>query len=316
MSGSVAPITVSVVVVSWNAREYLAQCLASLSVRACRYPLEVIVVDNASTDGSAELVRKKFPHVHLICNPSNLGFAKATNIGVQRSSGNYICMINSDVKVLEDCVTRLVDYMEAEPEVGLAGPRMLDPDGKVARSCHGFPTLWNLFCVAIGLDQMLPKVRLVGGYLLRYWAFDTTQCVEVLGGWFWIVRREAVQTVGLLDEEFFFYGEDLDWCKRFQLQGLKVVYLATASSIHYGGGSSKNAPIQYAIQQQRAMFQYLRKHHSPPAQAACYGIFIIHQITRLIGHGVLLMLRPGNDQHLYKVQTSWSSLLWFLRGAT
>jgi hypothetical protein len=278
--------------------------------------MEVIVVDNASTDGSPELVESSFPHVRLVRNASNLGFAKANNIGIRQSLGKYICLINSDVTVLEDCITRLVDYMEAEPKVGLAGPSMLGPDGKVARSCQGFPTVWNLFCAAIGLDWMLPKVRLFGGYLLRYWPHDTTQCVDILGGWFWIVRRQALETVGLLDEDFFFYGEDMDWCKRFHSQGWKVIYLSSAASIHYGGASSQRALLNYAIQQQRANLQYLRKHHSRAAEAACVCICILHQFTRLIGHGLLLLFRPGSDQRSYKVRRSWSCLRWFLRGAT
>jgi hypothetical protein len=205
--------------------------------------------------------------------------------------------------------------MEDHPGVGLAGPRMLGPDGKVGRSCRGFPTVWNQLCVALGVDAMLPKVRLFGAYTRRFWQHDTTETVDILGGWFWIVRRQALATVGLLDEDFFFYAEDMDWCKRFHLRGLKVVYVSGAASIHYGGGSSRNAPLEYAIQQLRANRHYLSKHHSRLEQAACFCVCIMHQATRLLGHGFLLLFRPGNRRHSYMVRRSWSSLVWLLRGA-
>lgn len=305
---------VSVVIVSWNAHDYLLQCLESLSAKACCYPMEIIVVDNASSDGSADAVERRYPHARLIRNSSNLGFAKANNIGLRLSSGKYICLVNSDVKVLDGCITELVDYMEKHPRTGLAGPRMLDSEGKVGRSCRGFPTVWNLFCVALGVDVLLPKLRLFGGYTLRYWPHNTTRPVDILGGWFWIVRRQALGAVGPLDENFFFYAEDMDWCKRFHQEGLDVVYVSSAASIHYGGGSSRNAPIKYAIQQLRANLQYLKKHHSRVAQAACFCICIVHQATRLIGHGLLLLFRPRSDESTYKVQRSWYSLLWLIKG--
>ena len=314
MADSSAPLTVSVIIVSWNAREFLMQCLDSLSGNVWRYPMEIIVVDNASSDGSADAVEKRFQNVRVIRNSTNLGFAKANNIGIRQSSGKYLCLVNSDVKVLEGCISKLVDYMEAHPKVGLAGPRMLDSNGQVGRSCRGFPTVWNLFCVALGLDSLLPKVRLFGAYSLRFWSQDTTESVDILGGWFWVVRRQALKTVGLLDENFFFYAEDMDWCKRFHREGLDVVYLATAASIHYGGGSSKNAPIKYAVQQLRANQQYLRKHHSRLEQAACFCICLMHQTARLVGHGMLLFFRPSNGERSYKIQRSWSSLLWLLKG--
>ena len=305
---------VSVIIVSWNARSFLLQCLDSIFAQAFRCPMEVIVVDNASAAGSPEVVARQYPQVRLILNSSNLGFAKANNIGIQASSGKYICLINSDVKVLDGCITTLADYMEAHPAVGMAGPRMLDPDGTVGRSCRGFPTVWNMFCVALGLDSAFPHCRWFGGYSLRFWAQDTTETVDILGGWFWIIRRQALVAVGLLDEDFFFYAEDMDWCKRFHLQGLGVVFVSTAASVHYGGGSSRNAPINYAVQQQRANFQYVRKHNCKLEQIAYVCIAILHQTTRLLGHGLLLLLRPGNDQRSYKVQRSWGSLLWLLRG--
>jgi len=306
---------VSVVMVSWNAKHYLSECLESLSREACKYSMEVIVVDNGSTDGSPQFVTKNFPNVRLIQQTSNLGFAKANNIGIQQSAGTYICMVNSDVKVLDGCITKLVDFMQAQPDVGISGPAMLGPSGKLGRSCRGFPTVWNMFCHAIGLDSIFPRVGLFGGYALRYWSQDTIRRVDILGGWFWIIRRKALEEVGLLDEAFFFYAEDMDWCKRFRLKDWGVAFFPGAASIHYGGGSTRNSPVRYYLQEQRADLQYWSKHHSKTEQAIYFCICVLHQIVRLVGHGLLVPISPTRQDHVFKVRRSWHCLLWFLKGA-
>jgi GT2 family glycosyltransferase len=309
------PPMVSVVIVSWNAKAFLAECLRTLIQHPCKYTMEVLVVDNASTDGSPEFVENSCPDVRLLRNESNLGFSKANNRGIQQSTGKYVCLVNSDVQVLDGCISKLVDYMEAQPEVGMAGPSMLGPDGKVGRSCRGFPTVWNMFCHAIGLDSLFPNSRLFGSYLLRYWSQDTNRPVDILGGWFWIVRREALNQVGLLDEKFFFYAEDMDWCKRFRMNGWGVAFLADAASVHFGGGSSRLAPLKYYIQEQRADQQYWRKHHSSLERAAYSCICLLHQLIRLIGHGSLIFFSSQRKDHLDKAYRSWHCLLWLLKGA-
>ena len=307
-------IIVSVVIVSWNAKAYLMQCLSSLEENACNYSTEILVIDNASTDGSPEFVAENFPYIRLIRNPVNLGFSKANNIGIKNSRGKYVCLINSDVRILKDCIKNLVAFMETHPDIGLAGPRMLDANEKAGRSCRGFPTVWNMFCHAIGLDRIFPGIPFISNYTLPYWHHNTTRQVDILGGWFWIARRAALDEVGLLDENFFFYAEDMDWCKRFQLKGLGVMFLATAESIHYGGGSSKNAPVKYYIQQQRADYQYWRKHHSRFEIFAYYCICLLHHFVRFIGHGILLPFSELYEQRLSKAQRSGYCLLWLLRG--
>ena len=146
MNQTSSNITVSVIIVSWNAREYLRQCLASLLDETCRYPMEIIVVDNASSDGSADCVANSYPNVRLIRNAENVGFAKANNIGVSASTGSYLCFVNSDVKVLPLCLSRLVEYGEKNQKAGIVGPRITGGDGNLQRSCRGFPTVWNMFC--------------------------------------------------------------------------------------------------------------------------------------------------------------------------
>jgi GT2 family glycosyltransferase len=307
--------TVSVVIVSWNARDYLRHCLESLTPKVCRCPMEIIVVDNASTDGSKEEVTRQFPHVRLLCNDTNQGFAKANNLGISASTGRYVCLVNSDVKVLPDCITRLVEFCESQPETGIAGPRIIGGDGKLQRSCRGFPGLWNMFCRALALDTIFCKSRVFTGFDLSYWPQDSQRSVDILSGCFWLVRRSALAEVGVLDESFFMYGEDFDWCKRFWNRGWKVSYVPSGEAIHYGGASSSNAPVRFFVEKQRADFQYWRKHRRLPAVCVYYLIAAVHQLIRCVGYGVVSIVSPhsrASAQH--KLRRSIACLRWMFGG--
>jgi GT2 family glycosyltransferase len=306
-------ITVSVIIVSWNARDYLMQCLDSLSAEACRYPMEIIVVDNASSDDSAEQVARRFPSVRLIRNKENLGFAKANNLAVSVSTGRYLCFVNSDVKVLPDCITKLVDFSDQNPKVGVTGPRIIGGDGKLQRSCRGFPTLWNMFCRALAFDVLWSKSKTFSGYSMTYWPQDTQRPVDILTGCFWLIRKEALTQVGLLDEEFFMYGEDMDWCKRFWAGNWQVVFVPSAEAIHYGGASSSNSPIRFYIEKQRADLQYWRKHHSHLTVALYFLISCLHLLLRMVGYSIAAMLKkPGRQVYSYKVKRSLRCLQWLV----
>lgn len=304
---------ISVVIVSWNARDFLLQCLASLYAEECRYPVEIIVVDNASSDGSAEHVASCYPRVRLIRNASNLGFAKANNVGIAASTSKYVCLVNSDVKVLPNCINSLVEYCEEYSGVGMAGPRVIGGDGKLQRSCRGFPTVWNMFCRALALDTIFPKAKVFTGYSLRYWPQDTCRAVDILSGCFWLVRREALLEVGVLDESFFMYGEDMDWCKRFHNHGWNLVFVPTAEAIHYGGASSANAPVRFYIERHRADLQYWQKHHSRPAVISYFLLTCLHLLLRLAGYSVVFLFRrSSNTTYRYKMERSLAALKWML----
>jgi GT2 family glycosyltransferase len=311
MEENSSQIIVSVVIVSWNARDYLKQCLASLTPGVCRFPMEIIVVDNASSDGSPELVESCFPHVRLIRHSTNAGFARGNNLGIQISSGRYLCLINSDVKVLPDCISRLVDYCEQHPEVGMVGPRIIGGDGKLQRSCRGFPTLWNMLCRALALDAIFPRYKLFSGYSLAYWPQDNTRAVDILSGCFWLIRRAALRQVGLLDESFFMYGEDMDWSKRFWLGGSSLAFVSSAEAIHYGGASASNSPVRFYIEKQRADLQYWRKHHSQIAAVCFFLISCLHLLLRVIGYSLALLFHSrARHTYQYKVKRSVACLKW------
>jgi len=313
MSNDTSHFTVSVVIVSWNAREYLMQCLASLSQEACRYPMEIIVVDNASSDGSADSVATSYPSVRLIRNADNVGFAKANNMAVSVSTGRYLCFVNSDVKVLPHCISRLVDFCEERPNVGMVGPRIIGGDGALQRSCRGFPSVWNMSCRALALDSLFPKIRMFTGYSLSHWPQDSVQPVDILSGCFWLVRRQALIQIGMLDEDFFMYGEDMDWCKRFWMQRWQVVFVPSAEAIHYGGASSSNSPVRFYIERHRADLHYWKKHHSRAAVAIYFLISCLHVLLRVIGYSIAYAIKsPARRIYQYKIKRSVMCLRWLI----
>jgi GT2 family glycosyltransferase len=274
--------------------------------------MQIIVVDNASSDGSPDCVESNYPNVHLIRNAENLGFAKANNIGVSVSTGEYLCFVNSDVKILPDCITRLVDYCEEHPEAGMVGPRIIGGDGHLQRSCRGFPSVWNMFCRALALDSIFKNFKLFTGYSLLHWPQNFLSDVDILSGCFWLIRRKALEEVGLLDETFFIYGEDMDWCKRFWGKGWRVVFVPSAEAIHYGGGSSANAPIRFYIEMQKADLQYWKKHHSSLAVVCYLFITSLHMLLRMIGYSLGFFLNPAEPSWRDKVKRSWACLKWIL----
>lgn len=311
-TSSVSVPLLSIVIVTWNAKKFVQECLRSLEENA-GLPAEIIVVDNASSDGTPELVRSEFPGVTFIQNPENFGFAKANNIGLTRSRGQYICLVNSDVNVLPDCMPKLVAYMETNPSIGMLGPQMLGSDGKVGRSSMRFPTIWNLFCRAIALDNLFPGQRWVGAQMMADFQHDHTMDVEVLNGWFWMVRREALNNVGLLDERFFIYGEDIDWCRRFRTAGWRIVFYADARSVHYGGASSAAAPVRFYIEMQRANFQYWQKHHSNFSCFLYCGVVLIHQVLRTIGYSAAYLANAdARDREGHNIRRSIATILWLI----
>lgn len=304
-------VEVSIIIPSWNAKQYLQNCIESIVKETQANHVEIIVVDNASTDGSKELVQQQFPQVKLICNRANLGFAKASNIGIKQGSGRYFCIVNSDVEVLDGCFNRMIEYMEQNPEIGMLGPQILDANNNIQRSTMGFPTVWNTLCRALALDTIFPGSKLFGGYLMTFWSHDTLRKVDVINGCLWLVRREALNQVGMLDERFFIYAEDKDWCKRFWNAGWNVVYFPHARAIHYGGASSSQAPIRFYIEMHRANLQYWKKHHKRLAQIVFLLVTGLHNFVRLLGETLLYIVRPEKRKNtVFKIRRSIASLQW------
>ena len=273
---------ISVVIVGWNAKPYLELCLESLAKTPPRRSMEVLVVDNASTDDSVDMVETKFPWVKLIKSSENLGFAKGNNAAIRQCQGRYIALVNPDVIVFPGCLDALADFLDENPKVGNVGPRVLNPDLSMQSTCRRFPTLWNNFCSATGLSTRFKNSRLFAGEHMFYFPHDRTLTVDVLVGCFSMIPREALDAVGLLDEVLFMYGDDVDWCRRARNAGWQVVFYPGAQAIHDRGKITAPYPVRFAVAQQRSVLYYWSKYHGFWGGLGIRSIILFHHLLRYL----------------------------------
>lgn len=306
---------VSIVIASWNGRPHLLNCLRAIEALDDAVSRQTIVVDNASSDGSPEAVQASFPGVVLLRNENNLGFAHACNRGIERASGRYVCLMNSDAVARPGALDALVRFMDARPRVGLVGPRVLNSDGSLQPSCRRFPAFTNQLSDAFALWRLFPRSSWWAAETMTYWDHDTERRVEVLCGCCLLARREALSAVGLLDETFFFYSSDIDWSIRFHAAGWEVRFCPDAEVFHIGGASSSAAPQRFAVEKQRARLQLYRKHYSRPAVAGLMVLAFIHELNRAAARLVLYAFRPARRrQAAAQLETHAACLRWMLLG--
>ena len=252
----------SVVIVNYNVKYYLEQCLESVRRASQGLQVEVFVVDNLSTDGSVPYLRERFPEVTFIENNENVGFARANNQAIRQSRGEYVLLLNPDTILCEDTLRRFVDFMDAHPEAGAAGAYMLHADGTFApESRRGLPTPFVAFCKMSGLTRLFPKSRIFGRYYMGYLDVNEVNRIEAISGACMMLRREALDRVGLLDEDFFMYGEDIDLSYRI-LQGGYHNYFLPVRMLHYKGESTVKNSYRYVYTFYQAMRLFFRKHYS------------------------------------------------------
>lgn len=252
---------ISIIIVNYNVKEFLQNLLHSIQKAMDGLTFEVIVVDNASDDGSVELIREKFPLVNLIVNADNLGFSKANNAGLKIAIGKYFLLLNPDTIVQEDTFVNMINFFENYPDAGMAGCKILNPDGTLQLACRrSFPGPWTSFCKVSGLGALFPNSRLFARYNLTYLDENQTYEVDAISGSFMMIRREVYQKIGGLDEIFFMYGEDLDWCFRVQKAGFKVYYVDSTQIIHYKGESTKRSSLDETKVFYEAMHLFVKKH--------------------------------------------------------
>jgi hypothetical protein len=241
---------VSVVVVTYNALPWIERCLESVQGG------EVIVVDHGSTDGTLELVRDRFPAVRVI-EQENRGMGGGNNAGMRAAGGRYALLLNSDAWVVDGAVDTLAAYLDANPDVAIAGPRLLNPDGTLQRSVRGFPTLWRLATEYLFLRKLAPRTRALNAFYGGGFRHDETRDVESLYGAALMVRREAADAVGLFDESFFMFSEETDWTYRFRQAGWRVVFVASAEVVHVGGATHGG---RLYVENLRGILRFLAKH--------------------------------------------------------
>lgn len=278
----------SVVIVNYNVSHYLLQCVDSLSHALRGTDSEVIVVDNHSRDNSVTLLRQYHPEVRIVENLHNLGFAKANNIAIRQSRGEYVLLLNPDTIVSESVVKGVISFLDSHPEAGSAGVRMLNADGTVApESRRGVPTPMTAFYKLSGLCGMFPNSRRFGRYYLGHLPWDSPQQIEVVSGAFCMLRTSVLKKVGLLDEDYFMYGEDIDLSYRILKSGATNWYVPE-TILHYKGESTHKSSFRYVHVFYQAMHIFFRKHFSH------LGLFISIPIKTAIivkaSSALLLML--------------------------
>jgi GT2 family glycosyltransferase len=277
---------ISYLVVNWNTKALTDLCIRSLEVDSRGLDAEIIVVDNGSVDGSIEMIRTRFPGVRLICNGTNLGFARANNIGMRVSRGAFIYLVNSDAQLVPGGTRAMTACMKDSPRLALLGPSILDIEGRSQRSCWEFFTPGGLAKRVIGIQQSTAVMKRGGGFARLDRHF--------LSGCALMVRREAADRVGLFDEQFFFYGEDMDLSRRMIDGGWMIGQLPAAKAIHYGGGSVQRSNPRAAVQAERALFQYFRKHWQGPL-AVIRLMRLVHHANR-VTRSLLLRTAGFGDQ--------------------
>lgn len=302
-------IDISIIIVNWNTKEYLRQCLQSIRDNVHDVSYETIVVDNGSEDGSPEMLEEHFPWVTLIETGANLGFAKANNIGMKAAGGRYYCLSNSDIVVKPGSIELLVEFMDSNEDVGIAGPRILNSDDSFKPSCRRAPSEISQFARAVWLDTVFPKL----GSHMTASEHQHMRDVDVIVGCFWIARREAVDEIGMLDERFFIYSEDNDWCRRFNSSGWRVVYNPETTIIHIGGVSSSNDPITFYIAMMKSNIQYWQKHYGSFRTKLLVLSMLVHHALRI---GVWEIMRiffvSKRPESSYNIKRNSTLIKWLI----
>ncbi|MEL6393096.1 MAG: glycosyltransferase family 2 protein, partial [Bacteroidota bacterium] len=263
----------SVVIVNYNVRYFLEQALGSVERAIAGIEAEVFVVDNHSSDDSVEVIKRDYPWVRLIARTDNPGFSIANNQAIRESTGRYVLLLNPDTVVCEDTFRHCLSFMDTHPNAGGLGVRMIDGSGRfLPESKRGLPTPWVAFCKAFGLSRIFPKSKRYNHYHLGYLSEEETHQIEILSGAFMFMRREALDQVGLLDEQFFMYGEDIDLSYRLILGGWENWYSSSTSIIHYKGESTKRGSLNYVRTFYQAMILFARKHFVGGAQRSLKSV--------------------------------------------
>lgn len=253
----------SIIIVNFNTKKLTLECIQSIYDSNIIHEFEIIVVDNHSSDDSVDVIKRKFPMVKLIENKDNLGFSKANNQAMFVSEGRYVLLLNSDTIVMQTTLSYIVDFMDKNKDIGSAGCKVLLPDGTLDKACHrGFPTPEASFYYMIGLAKKFPNNQKFNSYHKSYLNMDETHEIDCLVGAFMMVRRKAIDEIGLLDENFFMYGEDIDWCYRIKEANWKIYYNPTVSIVHYKGASSRKKPFKIVYEFHRAMYLFHKKHYA------------------------------------------------------
>ncbi len=251
---------VSIIVVNWNTRDLLKQCLESV-IEQTQISHEIFVVDNASPDDSADMVLENFPTVHIIANRDNRGFAAANNQAMPLAQGDYILLLNPDTKVLDRAIDKMVAYLDDAAEVGAVTSKLLNGDGSLQKNVRNFYSFWTTLLENRIIPNLFPNSKFLAKRLVAFWDHQSRREIDWARGAVMLVRRSVIGQIGMLDEQFYIYGEEVDWCWRIKKAGWKIVYLPEAQIIHFGKAASSQRKIEMFIQNYKSAFIFLKKNY-------------------------------------------------------
>lgn len=266
---------VSIVIVSWNTREILADCLRSIEEQTHKNH-EIIVVDNNSSDGTAESVEREFPDCVVIANADNRGFAGANNQGLEIARGRYVLLLNPDMIIFDGAIDKMIDWADRNPDVGCCSCQIMEGDDLIQQTCFADPGLLSNFVMEFGLYKLAPRSRFLGWPDYRYWDRKSEKEVDVISGMFMLVPMKVLKEVGPLDPAYFIYVEEADWCLRIRKAGYRCVYKPIAQALHLDGGSKSTEQIKpkMYVQKQKSKIIYLEKFYGLPGRLAGRLIFL------------------------------------------
>jgi len=300
MSGMVDRIDVSIVVVNWNTVSHLRNCLESIFSEMQSLSFEVIVVDNGSEDDSVNMVGGEFAQVKLIENRDNNGYAAGCNQGIEAAAGRYVLLLNSDIVICDNAIEKAVAYADRNSDASIVGCQVREDSDKVRMTSFRFPSLFFVVCRVAHLDRLLPQNRIFGGERMLWWDRTTEREVDVISGMFMLVRREAIRDVGVMDEDYFLYYEETDWCYRFAKRGWKLLFWPGTYVLHvHAGGQSvkRGGPHwKYAVQFCKSQLLFFRKHRGVLCYAVVRALICMDAVARMVVFGagsMLRSLRPG-----------------------
>ncbi len=299
---------VSFLVVSWKVRDLVRRALVSILADTSDIESEIILVDNASQDGTVEMVRAQFPDVRVIANAENCGFTRANNQALAVARGRYLFLLNPDAELVPGATRALLDYAEANPRAGIVGPQLLYPDRSVQPSRRRFPTFTTALLESTRLQQWFPRNRWLTRYYLRNTSDDAVQEVDWITGAAMFVRREVYIEVGGFDEGFFMYSEELDWCYRAKQESWRVVYFPRAQVIHHEGKSSEQVAAARDIYFHSSKIRFFRKHHGP-SQAALLRVFLLSMFAfQLVEEGAKWLVGHKRSLRRARIKAYWQVL--------
>ena len=286
----------AIVIVSWNCRDYLEGCLESIRKAGPGGSSQVYVVDNNSADGTVEAIGRNFPEVRLIANSENVGFAAANNQAIRGSQSRYILLLNPDTSVLPGVLDGLVEFMDSHPGASAAGPVLLNNDRTAQRTGVRFPTNWNTLVETLFLDRVFPRSRIFGRHKELYEDQERPREVDFVHGAALMARRQTVEGIGGLDEGFFMYFEETDWCWRMKAAGGKVYSSAVEGIVHHGGSETGHFDERRLVHYHASLLRFYRKHYGTVRLMLLRPILVLRSIIRILVWSAFYAAKPDRRE--------------------